>query len=87
MGDRELRRLARRIEYEKEAFATDLYSSAIRPLWSRSPRSRMATPQRRLRRRNVRHEAEYFIPTEHHNPMELFRLHRDVGRRRQAHGL
>jgi xanthine dehydrogenase YagR molybdenum-binding subunit len=20
----------------------------------------------------VRHEAEYFIPTEHHNPMELF---------------
>ena len=29
-------------------------------------------PRRRLRRPTVRHEAEYFIPTEHHNPMELF---------------
>ena len=25
-----------------------------------------------MRRPTVRHEAEYFIPIEHHNPMELF---------------
>ena len=29
-------------------------------------------PRRPMRQRAVRHEAEYFIPTEHHNPMELF---------------
>ena len=32
----------------------------------------------------VRHEAEYFIPIEHHNPMELFASTVIVGRRRQA---
>ena len=36
---------------------------------------------------DVRHEAEYFIPTEHHNPMELFATTAVVGRRRQADGL
>ena len=35
---------------------------------------------------DVRHEAEYFIPTEHHNPMELF-ASTAIWERRQAHGL
>ena len=34
----------------------------------------------------VRHAAEYFIPTEHHNPMELF-ASTAIWERRPAHGL
>ena len=47
-------------------------SSAIRRLSSRSPTNRTATPGEAFAAAEVRHEAEYFIPTEHHNPMELF---------------
>ena len=45
---------------------------STRPSCSRSPRSRAATPTKAYAAADVRHEAEYFIPTEHHNPMELF---------------
>ena len=50
-------------------------------------RSRAATPTKAFAAADVRHEAEYFIPIEHHNPMELFASTVDLGRRRQAHGL
>ena len=45
-------------------------SKAVRRREARA--SRAAMPRRRLRRPTVRHEAEYCIPIEHHNPMELF---------------
>ena len=35
-------------------------------------RSRAATPTKAFAAAEVRHEAEYYVPIEHHNPMELF---------------
>ena len=62
-----------RVEYEAGSLTSPTcMRSATRPSSSTSPRSRAAMPPRPMRPPTVRHEAEYFIPIEHHNPMELF---------------
>jgi xanthine dehydrogenase YagR molybdenum-binding subunit len=70
------------VEYEEEAHVTDIYrqreaavppkapSNPFETLFA-SPKTRGA-PDQALAAAAVRHEAEYFIPIEHHNPMELF---------------
>ena len=71
-----------RVEYEKEAHVTDVYrqrdaaipvkppTNAFEALFT-PPRPRGA-PEQALAAAAVRHEAEYYTPIEHHNPMELF---------------
>jgi xanthine dehydrogenase YagR molybdenum-binding subunit len=61
-----------RIEYEKEAFVTDLYSRRDQAFVVKKPDKPRGDAGRAFAAADVRHEAEYFIPTEHHNPMELF---------------
>jgi xanthine dehydrogenase YagR molybdenum-binding subunit len=62
-----------RVEYQQaQAFATDLEawrSTAVEVEQPHKPRGDAAGA---LAAAAVRHEAEYFLPTEHHNPMELF---------------
>ena len=71
-----------RMEYEKEAHFTDVYSqrdaaipvkpptSAFEALFT-PPKTR-GEPEQALAVAAVRHEAEYYTPIEHHNPMELY---------------
>jgi xanthine dehydrogenase YagR molybdenum-binding subunit len=61
-----------RVEYEAEEHATDLLrqreeAHALPP--ATKPRGKA---DKALAGAEVRHEAEYYIPIEHHNPMELF---------------
>lgn len=61
-----------RVEYEASSFATDLEgerSSAAEKEQPHKPRGDAAAA---LAGAAVRHETDYVIPTEHHNPMELF---------------
>jgi xanthine dehydrogenase YagR molybdenum-binding subunit len=71
-----------RVEYEKEAHVTDVYrrrdaaipvkppTNAFEAMLT-PPKSRGA-PEQALAAAPVRHEAEYYTPIEHHNPMELY---------------
>jgi xanthine dehydrogenase YagR molybdenum-binding subunit len=71
-----------RVEYESEAHVTDVYrrrdsaspvkdaTSPIEALFT-PPKPRGA-PEQALAAAAVRHEAEYYVPIEHHNPMELY---------------
>ena len=66
-----------RVEYEQQAHVTDVYrrrdevalEPGADPLGP--PKSR-GTPERALRAAEVRHQGEYYVPIEHHNPMELY---------------
>jgi xanthine dehydrogenase YagR molybdenum-binding subunit len=67
-----------RVEYAPEAHATDLERER-RNAFSLSNDTFALTPSRSrgdaataFAAADVRHDAEYFIPVEHHNPMELF---------------
>jgi xanthine dehydrogenase YagR molybdenum-binding subunit len=71
-----------RVEYEREAHVTDVYRQrdaaiAVKP--PASPFEALLTPpksrgnaERALAVAAVRHEGEYYVPIEHHNPMELY---------------
>jgi len=71
-----------RVEYDEQAHVTDLYrqrdaavpvpapTNPIEAMFT-PPKAR-GTPDQALAAAAVRHEAEYFVPIEHHNPMELF---------------
>jgi xanthine dehydrogenase YagR molybdenum-binding subunit len=71
-----------RVAYEREAHVTDVYrrrdsafpvkdpTSPIEGLFT-PPKPRGA-PEQALAAAAVRHEAEYYVPIEHHNPMELY---------------
>jgi xanthine dehydrogenase YagR molybdenum-binding subunit len=61
-----------RIEYEEQAFVTDLYNQRDQAFAVAKPDKSHGDAGRAFMAAEVRHEAEYFIPTEHHNPMELF---------------
>ena len=61
-----------RIEYEKQAFVTDVYKQREQAFVVKKPDKAHGDAGRAFAAADVRHEAEYFIPTEHHNPMELF---------------
>ena len=62
-----------RVEYDEEAHVTDLLAQRDEAFCvdeaATKPRG---DADEGLAAAEVRHEAEYFIPTEHHNPMELF---------------
>ena len=60
------------IEYEKQAFVTDVYKQRDQAFVVKKPDKPHGDAGRAFAAADVRHEAEYFIPTEHHNPMELF---------------
>jgi xanthine dehydrogenase YagR molybdenum-binding subunit len=71
-----------RVEYEKEAHVTDMYrrrdaaipvkppTNEIEALFT--PPKPRGSPEQALAAAAVRHEAEYYTPIEHHNPMELY---------------
>src|SRR6185436_3209751 len=71
-----------RVQYEKEPHVTDLHrlldtaspvkdpASPIEALFA--PPKRRGKPEQALAAATVRHEGEYFVPIEHHNPMELY---------------
>jgi xanthine dehydrogenase YagR molybdenum-binding subunit len=61
-----------RIEYETQAFVTDLYKQRDQAFVVEKPEKPRGDAEKAYAAADVRHEAEYFIPTEHHNPMELF---------------
>jgi len=71
-----------RVEYEREAHVTDVFTqrdAAIPIKPATNPMEAMFTPPRprgtadaALAAAAVRHEGEYFVPIEHHNPMELY---------------
>ena len=61
-----------RVEYEKEAHVTDLQAWRNQAIVVEKPEKPRGNAEKALAAAAVRHEAEYFIPTEHHNPMELF---------------
>jgi xanthine dehydrogenase YagR molybdenum-binding subunit len=61
-----------RIEYEKEPHVTDLHAERGRALAIDVPDKPRGDAEKAFASAAVRHAAEYSIPTEHHNPMELF---------------
>ena len=61
-----------RVEYEEQPFVTDLYKQRDRAFVVNKPDKSRGNVEKAYALADVRHEAEYFIPTEHHNPVELF---------------
>jgi xanthine dehydrogenase YagR molybdenum-binding subunit len=62
-----------RVEYEEEqAFATNLEAGRSKATEVKQPHRPRGDAEGALAGATVRHEAEYFIPTEHHNPIELY---------------
>ncbi|MFK4622335.1 CO/xanthine dehydrogenase Mo-binding subunit [Bradyrhizobium diazoefficiens] len=62
-----------RVEYQQEqAFATDLEAGRNKATEVKKPHEPRGDAAGALAGSAVRHEADYFIPTEHHNPMELY---------------
>ena len=58
-----------RVEYKAEAHATDLARERDAAFQPRKPRTR-GNAETALARAQVRHDAEYLLPIEHHNAME-----------------
>ncbi|WP_407113243.1 xanthine dehydrogenase family protein molybdopterin-binding subunit [Bradyrhizobium sp. LMG 9283] len=61
-----------RVEYDQEAFATDLESERGRAAKVDQPHKSRGDAAGALTRAAIHHEADYVIPSEHHNPMELY---------------
>ena len=61
-----------RIEYQKEPHVTDLHAERARAFATDTPEKPRGDAEKAFASAAVRHAAEYSIPTEHHNPMELF---------------
>lgn len=61
-----------RIEYKRDPHVTDLYAQRSQALTVEKPEKPRGDAAMAFSAAAVRHEAEYFIPSEHHNPMELF---------------
>ena len=61
-----------RIEYQKELHVTDLHAERSRAFVIDAPEKPRGDAEKAFASAAVRHAAEYSIPTEHHNPMELF---------------
>jgi xanthine dehydrogenase YagR molybdenum-binding subunit len=61
-----------RVEYEQEAHVTDLQQRLDEAKAIDTPPKPRGNADKALGTAAVRHEGEYFIPVEHHNPMELF---------------
>ena len=61
-----------RIEYQKEPHVTDLHAERARSFAIDGTEKPRGDAEKAFASAAVRLEAEYVIPTEHHNPMELF---------------
>jgi xanthine dehydrogenase YagR molybdenum-binding subunit len=71
-----------KVDYETEAFVTDIFSHRDKAVPVKTPESPMEAafappkprgkPDEALAAAAIRHEAEYYVPIEHHNPMELY---------------
>jgi xanthine dehydrogenase YagR molybdenum-binding subunit len=61
-----------RVEYKKQAHGTDLFARRDQAFVAETPERPPGKADKAYAGAAVRHEAEYFIPIEHHNPMELF---------------
>jgi xanthine dehydrogenase YagR molybdenum-binding subunit len=61
-----------RVEYKPEPFATDLFAARDKAVKVEKPEKPRGMADKAFAAAPVRHEAEYFIPIEHHNPMELY---------------
>jgi xanthine dehydrogenase YagR molybdenum-binding subunit len=61
-----------RVEYKAEPHVTDLRSQREKAFVVEKPEKPRGDAAKAFAAATVRHEAEYYIPTEHHNPMELF---------------
>ncbi|HEV7408221.1 MAG TPA: xanthine dehydrogenase family protein molybdopterin-binding subunit [Bradyrhizobium sp.] len=61
-----------RIDYEADAHVTDLYAQRDEAFVVEKPDKPHGNADKAYAAADVRHAAEYFIPTEHHNPMELY---------------
>jgi xanthine dehydrogenase YagR molybdenum-binding subunit len=61
-----------RVEYEAESHATDLHARLDEAVVIEKPNKPRGDAAKAHAAADVRHAAEYFIPIEHHNPMELF---------------
>ncbi|WP_213286884.1 xanthine dehydrogenase family protein molybdopterin-binding subunit [Bradyrhizobium sp. sGM-13] len=61
-----------KVEYQKEPHVTDLHAERSRAFAIDAPEKPRGDAEKAFASAAVRHAAEYFIPTEHHNPMELF---------------
>jgi xanthine dehydrogenase YagR molybdenum-binding subunit len=60
------------IDYEAEKHATDLHTQIDKAYVVEKPDKPRGNAAKAYAGAAVRHEGEYFIPIEHHNPMELF---------------
>jgi xanthine dehydrogenase YagR molybdenum-binding subunit len=60
------------VEYENEPSVTDLVAQRDTAFIVEKPEKPRGDAARAIASADVRHDAEYFIPTEHHNPMELY---------------
>jgi xanthine dehydrogenase YagR molybdenum-binding subunit len=61
-----------RVEYDEEEHATDLHANRAKAYEKSKPAKPRGDADKAYASSEVKHEAEYFIATEHHNPMELF---------------
>jgi xanthine dehydrogenase YagR molybdenum-binding subunit len=61
-----------RVEYEAEAHVTDLRAQRDQAFVIEKPEKPRGDAEKAFAAADVRHEAEYFVPMEHHNPMEPF---------------
>ena len=61
-----------RVEYKPEPSATDIFAARDKAVKVDKPEKPRGKAEKAFAAAPVRHEAEYFIPIEHHNPMELY---------------
>ena len=61
-----------RVEYEREAHVTDMYSKLDDAIAVKEPAKPRGDVEKALADSDVRHHGEYYVPIEHHNPMEPY---------------
>jgi xanthine dehydrogenase YagR molybdenum-binding subunit len=60
------------VEYKPEPFATNIFAERDKAVMVEKPQKPRGKADKAFAAAPVRHAAEYFIPIEHHNPMELY---------------
>lgn len=61
-----------RVKYEQEAHVTDLYRQREVAFALPEPAKPRGDAAKAFAAADVRHQGEYYVPIEHHNPMELY---------------
>jgi xanthine dehydrogenase YagR molybdenum-binding subunit len=61
-----------RVEYKTDAHITDLHRRLDQAKAAGSPPKPRGNAEQAFAAAEMRHQGDYYIPTEHHNPMELF---------------